>query len=193
MYIYIYIYVWKLNQTVLELDFRSVKFLFFPRRNLNAHHWYMYALLNILLLQWTPSYRFVEIVTKPPVSNAEKQYVCNKIMYVKRIIFKHINSNCRGLISAKDIKGQCSRYCYMQTSSCPQQKREPCYFILHIWSYKKMNHNTYKMHIYLLIRLNIIPFENQWKIHTMKCHTKNTNPTNTFINRTKILYCKHWY
>jgi hypothetical protein len=26
--IYIYIYVWKLNQTVLELDFRAVKFLF---------------------------------------------------------------------------------------------------------------------------------------------------------------------
>jgi hypothetical protein len=25
----IYIYVWKLNQTVLELDFRAVKFLFF--------------------------------------------------------------------------------------------------------------------------------------------------------------------
>ena len=30
----IYIYVWKLNQTVLELDFRAVKFLFFPRRDL---------------------------------------------------------------------------------------------------------------------------------------------------------------
>ena len=28
----------KLNQTVLELDFRAVKFLFFPRRNLNPHH-----------------------------------------------------------------------------------------------------------------------------------------------------------
>jgi hypothetical protein len=43
LYIYrcIYIYVWKLNQTVLELDFRAVKFLFFPRRNLNPqnlHH-----------------------------------------------------------------------------------------------------------------------------------------------------------
>ena len=34
MYIYIYIYI-KLNQTVLELDFRAVKFLFFPRRDLN--------------------------------------------------------------------------------------------------------------------------------------------------------------
>ena len=33
MYIYIY-----LNQTVLELDFRAVKFLFFPRRDLNPHH-----------------------------------------------------------------------------------------------------------------------------------------------------------
>jgi hypothetical protein len=29
------IYVWKLNQTVLELDFRAVKFVFFPRRNLS--------------------------------------------------------------------------------------------------------------------------------------------------------------
>ena len=28
----------KLNQTVLELDFRAVKFLFFPRRDLNTHH-----------------------------------------------------------------------------------------------------------------------------------------------------------
>jgi hypothetical protein len=37
------IYVWKLNQTVLELDFRAVKFLFFPRRDLNPHHWYTAA------------------------------------------------------------------------------------------------------------------------------------------------------
>ena len=28
----------RLNQTVLELDFRAVKFLFFPRRDLNPHH-----------------------------------------------------------------------------------------------------------------------------------------------------------
>ena len=42
-YIYIYIYVWKLNQTVLELDFRAVKFLFFPRRDLNPHHCYTAA------------------------------------------------------------------------------------------------------------------------------------------------------
>jgi hypothetical protein len=40
----IYIYVWILNQTVLELDFRAVKFLFFPRRDLNPHHWYTAAL-----------------------------------------------------------------------------------------------------------------------------------------------------
>ena len=33
-----YIYVWKINQTVLELDCRAVKFLFFPRRDLNPHH-----------------------------------------------------------------------------------------------------------------------------------------------------------
>ena len=38
-----YIYVSKLNQTVLELDFRAVKFLFFPRRDLNPHHWYTAA------------------------------------------------------------------------------------------------------------------------------------------------------
>ena len=37
------IYVWKLNQTVLELDFRAVKFLFFPRRDLNPHHCYTAA------------------------------------------------------------------------------------------------------------------------------------------------------
>jgi hypothetical protein len=42
-HLYIYIYVWKLNQTVLELYFRAVKFLFFPRRNLNSHHWYTAA------------------------------------------------------------------------------------------------------------------------------------------------------
>jgi hypothetical protein len=28
---------------VLELDFRAVKFLFFPRRDLNSHHWYTAA------------------------------------------------------------------------------------------------------------------------------------------------------
>jgi hypothetical protein len=39
-YIYMYIYIWKLNQTVLELDYRAVNFLFFPRRDLNSHHWY---------------------------------------------------------------------------------------------------------------------------------------------------------
>jgi hypothetical protein len=33
--------VW--NQTVLELDFWAVKFLFFPRRHLNSHHWYTAA------------------------------------------------------------------------------------------------------------------------------------------------------
>ena len=36
-------YVWKLNQTVLELDFRAVKFFFFPGRDLNPHHWYTAA------------------------------------------------------------------------------------------------------------------------------------------------------
>ena len=43
VHVCIYIYVWKLNQTVLELDFRAVKFLFFPRRDLNPHHWYTAA------------------------------------------------------------------------------------------------------------------------------------------------------
>ena len=36
-------HVWKLNQTVLELDFIAVKFLFFPRRDLNPHHCYTAA------------------------------------------------------------------------------------------------------------------------------------------------------
>jgi len=31
-------YIYILNQTVLELDFRAVKFLFFPRQDLNPHH-----------------------------------------------------------------------------------------------------------------------------------------------------------
>ena len=39
----IYIYVWKLNPTVLELDLWVDKFLFFPRRDLNSHHWYTAA------------------------------------------------------------------------------------------------------------------------------------------------------
>jgi hypothetical protein len=47
--IYIYIYVWKLNQTVLELDFWAVNFLFFPRRDLNSHHWYTAAPLYMWL------------------------------------------------------------------------------------------------------------------------------------------------
>ena len=32
-----------LNQTVLELDFWAVKCLFFPRLDLNSHHWYTAA------------------------------------------------------------------------------------------------------------------------------------------------------
>jgi hypothetical protein len=36
-------YVWKLNQAVLELDLWADKFLFFPRRDLNSHHWYTAA------------------------------------------------------------------------------------------------------------------------------------------------------
>ena len=43
VYMRIYIYVWKLNQIVLELDFRAVNLLFFPRRDLNPHHWYTAA------------------------------------------------------------------------------------------------------------------------------------------------------
>jgi hypothetical protein len=45
---YIYIYVWKLNQTVLELDFWAVKFLFFPQRDLNSHHWYTAAPIAVI-------------------------------------------------------------------------------------------------------------------------------------------------
>jgi hypothetical protein len=41
-FIYIYIHL-KIYQTVLELDFRAVKFLFFPRRDLNPHHCYTAA------------------------------------------------------------------------------------------------------------------------------------------------------
>jgi hypothetical protein len=37
------VYVWKLNQAVLELYFRAVKSVFFPRRDLNSHHWYTAA------------------------------------------------------------------------------------------------------------------------------------------------------
>jgi hypothetical protein len=37
------VYQIKVNQTVLELDFRAVKFLFFPRRDLNPHHCYTAA------------------------------------------------------------------------------------------------------------------------------------------------------
>ena len=35
--------LWKLNQTVLELYLWADKFLFFPRRDLNSHHWYIAA------------------------------------------------------------------------------------------------------------------------------------------------------
>jgi hypothetical protein len=40
IYIYIYIYIYtrlKIKPNVLELDFRAVKFFFFPRRDLNPH------------------------------------------------------------------------------------------------------------------------------------------------------------
>ena len=59
------------------------------------------------------------------------------------MIFQHINSNCRGLISAKDTKGRCSRYCYMQTSSCPEQKREPCYFMF------------FRINVAIVVRTNV--------------------------------------
>ena len=38
IYIYIYIFIRLKIKPVLELDFRAVKFLFFPRRDLNPHH-----------------------------------------------------------------------------------------------------------------------------------------------------------
>jgi hypothetical protein len=43
------IYVWKLNQTVLELDFWAVNFLFFPRRDLNSHHWQLFLYIYIYI------------------------------------------------------------------------------------------------------------------------------------------------
>ena len=46
------IYVWRLNHTVLELDFRAVKFLFFPRRDLNPHHWYTAAPFAKRMVPW---------------------------------------------------------------------------------------------------------------------------------------------
>jgi hypothetical protein len=46
------IYVWRLNHTVLELDFRAVKFLLFPRRDLNPHHWYTAAPFAKRMVPW---------------------------------------------------------------------------------------------------------------------------------------------
>ena len=42
---------------MLELDFWAVKFLFFPRRDLNSHHWYTAApiyiyIYNYVLVAW---------------------------------------------------------------------------------------------------------------------------------------------
>ena len=44
----IVVYLWLLDANIgtslmLELDFRAVNFLFFPRRDLNPHHWYTAA------------------------------------------------------------------------------------------------------------------------------------------------------
>jgi hypothetical protein len=41
----LYKYVWKLIQTVLELDLWVDKFLLFPQRDLNSHHIYIYVYL----------------------------------------------------------------------------------------------------------------------------------------------------
>jgi hypothetical protein len=47
VYVYIYIRLKIKPNSVRLLDFRAVKFLFFPRRDLNPHHWYT-ALSKIL-------------------------------------------------------------------------------------------------------------------------------------------------
>ena len=41
--IYIYIYIYILSETVWEVDLWADKCLFFPRRDLNSHHWYTTA------------------------------------------------------------------------------------------------------------------------------------------------------
>jgi hypothetical protein len=46
------IYVWRLNQTLLELDIRAFKFLFFPRRDLNPHHWYTHYPIQYIKNCW---------------------------------------------------------------------------------------------------------------------------------------------
>jgi hypothetical protein len=53
------IYVWKLNQTLLELDFKTVKFLFFPRRDLNPHHWYIEIIILSIYVLSTHAYTHV--------------------------------------------------------------------------------------------------------------------------------------
>ena len=68
------IYVWKLNQTVLELDFRAVKFLFFPRRDLNVVEWS--RALDVRLSEWCCSKSMVWVQI---LSREEQKFDSSKI------------------------------------------------------------------------------------------------------------------
>ena len=57
-----FIYVWKLNQAVLELDFWADKVLFFPRRDLNSHHWYTSAPIAYLYVQRPRPYAIFHVI-----------------------------------------------------------------------------------------------------------------------------------
>jgi hypothetical protein len=60
IYIYIYIYLWELNQTVLELDFKAVKFLF-----LWTQYW---ERVNSLISKFPKSHGTVKYILKEHVS-----------------------------------------------------------------------------------------------------------------------------
>jgi hypothetical protein len=65
------IYVWKVNQIVLELDFRAVNFFFFPRRDLNPHHWYTTIILyNILKIAELDCCQIIILSTYVPSAHA---------------------------------------------------------------------------------------------------------------------------
>ena len=75
IYIYIYTHIWKLNQTVLELDFRAVNFLFFPRQDLNYVQKYLSARHD-----WPDLGIIVFVISYPFLSIAFSvffgQYIC---------------------------------------------------------------------------------------------------------------------
>ena len=68
-----YIFVWKLTQTLLELDLWADKFLFFPRRDLNSHHWCTAAPIARPYVQHPrplDHIRYMYIYTWPPILSA---------------------------------------------------------------------------------------------------------------------------